>query len=53
MRITANLSRFHPDYGKSPAEHEKLKADRAAGKAKFIPKDEIRNKALFGKKRGR
>jgi hypothetical protein len=44
--VRANLSRFHPDYGKSPKEHEERKAKRAAGKLKFISKEETRNKWL-------
>lgn len=45
-RTYANLSRFHPDYGMTPAQHEEQKALRAAGKVKFIPK------AGLSKKRG-
>lgn len=33
----ANLSRFHPDFGLTPAEHEANKAKRAAGKLPFDP----------------
>lgn len=36
--IRANLSRRHPDYGLTPAEHEKRKALRAAGKLPFREK---------------
>jgi hypothetical protein len=36
--VMANLSRNHPDWGKTPAEHEERKALRAAGKLPFIPK---------------
>ncbi len=34
----ANLSRKHPDYGKTLAEHAERKALRAAGKLPFIDK---------------
>lgn len=37
-RVRANLSRWHPDYGATPAEHEKRKALRAAGKLPFVEK---------------
>lgn len=50
--IRANLSRFHPDSGMTPAEHEERKAKRAAGKVKFIPKADIRAK-FFGKTKRR
>lgn len=35
-RVRANFSRRHPDYGSTPAEHEKRKALRAAGKLPFV-----------------
>ncbi len=44
-KVRANLSRFHPDYGMSPQEHSERKALRAAGKVKFVPKEELRNAA--------
>lgn len=49
-KARANLSRFHPDHGKSPGEHEALKAKRVAGKVPFVPKDMARA-AFYGKKR--
>lgn len=33
----ANLSRFHPDFGLTPAEHAANKAKRIAGKLKHDP----------------
>lgn len=46
----ANLSRYHPDYGMTPQEHEAKKALRLAGKVKFVPKEQAKTK---GKKRRR
>lgn len=37
-RVYANLSRFHPDYGMTPQQHEEQKALRKAGKVKFDDK---------------
>jgi hypothetical protein len=37
-RVTANLSRHHPDFGLSPAKHNERKALRAAGKLPFVEK---------------
>jgi hypothetical protein len=44
--ILANLSRFHPDWGMSPEQHEKSKAERASGKKAFTPKDQLRTHRL-------
>lgn len=33
--VRANLSRHHPDFGCTPAEHERRKAARAAGELPF------------------
>jgi len=40
--IPANLSRWHPDFGKTAAEHAEAKKLRAAGGVPFIPKVELR-----------
>jgi len=45
LTIRANLSKYHPDAGMTPKEHEESKALRAKGKKKFIPKEEIKKKA--------
>lgn len=50
VQSRANLSRFHPDYGLSPQEHEIKKARRAAGKERFIDKEAARQK-FYGKRR--
>lgn len=42
--ILANVSRYHPDWGMSPAEHDAAKAKRAAGKLPFTPKAELRQR---------
>lgn len=44
-RVFANLSRYHPDYGMTPAEHFEQKKQRAAGKVKFVSKDALRHQA--------
>lgn len=51
LTIMANLSRFHPDKGMTTQEHEAQKAKRAAGKVKFIPKEEIKAKFYGRRKR--
>ena len=40
----ANLSRFHPVFGMTMAEHEVAKAKRAAGKLPFEPISQRRAK---------
>lgn len=40
----ANLSRYHPDWGMTPAEHEKAKAERARGDRKHEDKDARRRR---------
>ncbi len=49
----ANLSRWHPDHGLTWGEHEKNKAKRAAGKKKFISKEQVKQEALSPKRRRR
>jgi hypothetical protein len=44
VRILANLSTYHPDYGQSPNEHAATKLQRAAGKTSFVSKDQLRNR---------
>lgn len=43
-RVIASLSKWHPDYGMTVAQHEEQKALRAAGKVKFVPKSELRQR---------
>lgn len=38
----ANLSKFHPDFGMTPAQHEQAKAERAAGKRPHQDKARLR-----------
>lgn len=45
----ANLSRFHPDFGCTPAEHERRKAARLAGKLAFEPIETRRRKGVMTK----
>lgn len=40
--ILANVSRYHPDWGMTPAQHAEAKAKRAAGQLKFVPKEALR-----------
>lgn len=37
-RMLANISRFHPDYGMTVAQHEAQKELRKAGKVPFVDK---------------
>lgn len=41
----ANLSRYHPDFGMTPAQHEQAKAERARGDRKHEDK-EVRRRRL-------
>ena len=42
--VLANLSRWHPDYGMTPAQHDAAKEERASGKRKFVSKEDTRRR---------
>lgn len=41
--VMANVSKYHPDWGMTPAQHAVAKAERAAGKRPFVKKSKLRD----------